>query len=332
VLRPEERANWKDWSQNRDTQWQQRVDNQHEAWNSWQQTHQERLTDFRNAQEQQWNDLQSARSNRQDRVQYRQGLWSYRWDRADQIRSDARDSHNSYFDDRWWGQRAWVAGHGNAGFGHHPEDPWWWWTHGTWRRLSGFVRVIVLNPYYIDYGSDVIYDGDTVYVDDQPVPADQYSEPMVDLGATVEQPPPPTPPGEGLPEEWMPLGVFALAQEEKGDPIMYLQLSVNREGVISGAYSSTLTQDQRPIAGKVDKVTQQVAWRIGTTTNTIFVTGLANLTRDVSPVTIHFGPKSTQVWLLVRMPEPAPAGEPTALPEIDRTLPPAKTVTSKSQD
>jgi hypothetical protein len=329
-LRPEERPNWQAWSQNRSSQWHQSVDRQHDAWSNWQQTNQNRLTDFRANQEQRWTSLQTTRSNRRDLPQYRQNLWNYRWDRADQVRGDARDRFNNCFDDRWWGSCPWLAGRTFAGFGHYPANPWWWWTPCTWGPLSAFVRVIVINPYYIDYGADVIYNGDTVYVDGQSVPADQYSEPMIDIGTTVEQPPPPTPPAEGQAEEWMPLGVFGLAQEEKGDPIMFLQLSVNREGLISGAYSSTLTQDQRPIAGKVDKVTQQVAWRIGTTTNTIFVTSLANLTRDVAPVTIHFGKTTTEIWLLVRMPEPAANGEPAAIPEIDRTLPPLKTTTSKS--
>ena len=45
------------------------------------------------------------------------------------------------------------------------------------------------------------------------------------------------------------------------------------------------------------------------------MTSLANLTQDVSPLAIHFGTTRTQTWLLVRMPEPAPAGQPQKLPE-----------------
>ena len=44
----------------------------------------------------------------------------------------------------------------------------------------------------------------------------------------------------------MPLGVFALAQEEKGDAVMFFQISVNRAGLISGAYTSTIADDERP--------------------------------------------------------------------------------------
>src|SRR6185369_5982282 len=117
---------------------------------------------------------------------------------------------------------------------------------------------------------------------------------------------------------------FALAQEEKGDPVMFFQISVNRAGQISGAFDSTITADQRPIAGQVDKTSQRVAWRIGENKETIFVTSLANLTQDVSPLAIHFGKERTQTWLLVRMPEPGAAGKEQKIPEVSHKPPPLK--------
>jgi hypothetical protein len=103
---------------------------------------------------------------------------------------------------------------------------------------------------------------------------------------------------------------------------MFFQLSVNRQGVVSGAYSNVLTGDQQPVAGQVDKATQQVAWRIGENTGTIYASSLANLTLDVAPVTIRFPDSRLQTWLLVRMPEPAPAGQQEKLPEAPKTPPP----------
>ena len=100
-------------------------------------------------------------------------------------------------------------------------------------------------------------------------------------------------------------------------------------GVISGAYTSTITDDQKPVAGQVDKASQRVAWRIGANTETIFVTSLANLTQDVSPIALHFGSTRTQTWLLIRMPEPAPAGEPQKLPTAPTDPPPLKTAKTK---
>ena len=122
----------------------------------------------------------------------------------------------------------------------------------------------------------------------------------------------------------MPLGVFALAQEERGDPVMFFQLSVNREGVITGAFQSTLTNESKQVAGKVDKASQRAAWRIGDNGKTIYETTLANLTQEVSPVVIHFDKTRTQTWLLVRMPAPAPAGRNKNFPQAPKAPPPLK--------
>jgi hypothetical protein len=126
------------------------------------------------------------------------------------------------FDDRWWGAWGW----GGAWVGHYPVNPWWWWAPATFGAAAAFVDVITPDPIYIDYGMNVVYEGDTVYVDNQPVPAAQYTQPVIELAVNIEQPPPPMPPAAPAPaaqpaaapaEEWLPLGVFALAQEEKGD-------------------------------------------------------------------------------------------------------------------
>ena len=333
--RPEERPNWGDWSQNRGDQWQQRVDNRHDAWNQRADNRQQARNDFQENRDERWSNLEGAREdrqnwrdqNREDWQQHREDLWDYRGDRAEEIWDNARDFYDNVFDDRWWGACGW----GGAWVGHYPVNPWWWWAPAAFGAAAAFVDVITPDPIYIDYGMNVVYEGDTVYVDNQPVPAAQYTQPVIELAVNIEQPPPPMPPAAPAPgaqpaaapaEEWLPLGVFALAQEEKGDPTMFLQISVNRAGVISGAYSSTITGDQRPIAGQVDKATQRVAWRIGDNTETIFETSLANLTQDVSPVAIHFEKAQTQIWLLVRMPEPAVADQPQKLPEAPKTPPP----------
>jgi hypothetical protein len=129
----------------------------------------------------------------------------------------------------------------------------------------------------------------------------------------------------------MPLGVFSLVEEEKGDPIMFFQLSVNRQGLISGAYQNTLSGDQQPVAGQVDKTTQRAVWRIGENRGTAFATTVANLTMDVSTVAVHFGEDRTQTWLLVRMPEPAAEGQAAKTPEIKRTPPPVKPVAAPAK-
>ena len=224
-------------------------------------------------------------------------------------------------------------------------NPWWWWAPATIGAVGTFVDALVPDPVYIDYGANVVYQGETVYVDGQSVPAEQYIQPIIDLAVNVEQPPPPLPPApppapaateppppadkQPAAAEWLPLGVFALAQEEKGDPVMFFQISVNRAGIISGAYSNVLSADQRFIAGQVEKATQRVAWRIGDNQDAIFETSVGNLTLDVAPIAIHFGKAQTQTWLLVRMPQPVVEGQPQKLPQASKTPPPLKVAATK---
>jgi hypothetical protein len=334
-VRPEQRPNWASRSKGRNEQWQQRVDTRNDAWNQRADNRQQARNDFQKNRDQRWNNLQNAQQdrqnwrdqNREDWQKHREDLWDYRGDRAEEVWDNARDFYDDVFDDRWWGAWGWGAGY----VGMYPSNPWWWWAPAAFGAAANFVSGITPDPVYVDYGMNVIYEGDTVYVDNQPVPAAQYSEPMIELAENVEQPPPPSPPAPETPaaEEWMPLGVFALAQEEKGDPVMFFQISVNRAGAISGGYSSTITLDRRPIAGQIDKASQRAGWRIGENKETIFESSLANLTQDVSPLVIHFGNTRTQTWLLVRMPEPAPAGQPQKLPEKPKSPPPLKTASAK---
>lgn len=332
--RPQQRDNWSERSQNRNEQWSQRVDQRSESWNQWQNNSQQRRNDFQQNRDSRWNNLESARNdrqnwrnqNREDWQQHRGDMWDYRYDRADEIWHNTRDYYDDCFDDRWWGHTAW--GYGSAYL--YPANPWWWWRSVTWAAATSFVYATAPPPVYVDYGTTVVYEGETVYVDNKPVPAEKYNKPIEELAVTVAQPPAPTPPAEGKPAEWLPLGVFALAQEEKGEPVMFFQISVNREGLISGGYENAITGDQKMIAGQVDKETQNVAWRIGDNKTTVLTTTLANLTQDVSTVAIHFGGDRVQTWLLVRMPEPPPAGAPAKAPELERKPPPVTPIPVKT--
>ncbi len=191
-------------------------------------------------------------------------------------------------------------------------------------------------PIYYDYGTTVIYEGDQVYQNGQaPVAAAQYNAQAFDLADNAPEAPPPLPSAASEPasqptqDEWMPLGVWALTQENKGDATMFFQISVNRQGVISGAFQNVVTGESMPISGSVDKKSERAAWHIGDNKDTVIECGLFNLTKDVTPVLMHFGPELTQTWLMVRLPAPqmpnAPAKVQTA---IDREMPPVMGATS----
>jgi hypothetical protein len=154
---------------------------------------------------------------------------------------------------------------------------------------------------------NVVYQGDNVYVDGKrESSAKEYSQQALDLANTSEeQPPPPMPPAEGKEAEYLPLGVWAFVQEEKGDAYMFFQISIDKNGVVTGAYKNLLSGDTSPISGQVDKKTQRVAWKIGSNSNTVIEAGLKNLTENVASCLVHFDKDTTQTWLLVRLNDPA---------------------------
>ena len=70
-------------------------------------------------------------------------------------------------------------------------------------------------------------------------------------------------------------------------------------------------QTTSPVYGAVDKKTQLAAWTIGDKKEPVFEAGIVNLTKDETPVLVHFGADKTQQCLLVRMNhKDAPAAPP----------------------
>jgi hypothetical protein len=337
------RDNWSQWSQNRSNNWQQAVQNREGFWNNWSGQNQDRLNNFRQNQDQRWNNLQTARddrqawreTNREDWQNYRNDTWDYRYDRADQIWDDVKDYHDDLFDDHWWGAYPGYVG-------GYVSNPWWWWAPATVGVVSGFVSgVTASEPYYYDYGVTTVYQGDTVYVDGKPAGSPQeHAEKAIALADKVESAPPPSPPASTKEEtsqktgskdeaaakesnaDWLAMGVWALTQEEKGDAVVFMQISVNKQGVISGAFKNTVTGETGPIIGAIDPESQLAAWRLGQDGKAVIETGIFNLTRDVASVALHFDSKNTKNWLLVRLPQPEMPDQPTKVEAIDREPPP----------
>ena len=169
------------------------------------------------------------------------------------------------------------------------------WYRGTWPILSVWGGY-PLQPIYYDYGSNVVYQGDTVYVMGDPVgTAEQYANQALqisNLGRNVNL---------GNDEEWQPLGVFAMVQGQESDANLIIQLAINKRGILRGNFYNALTDTTLPVFGAVDPNTQRAAWTVGDKLNPVYETALANLTQDQATMLVHFGPESTQQWTLVRM-------------------------------
>jgi hypothetical protein len=291
----------------------QAIANRQQYWDKWSGDNQGQLADFRTNRGTDWSNINNFRKNENVAGRFNSSEWNnyrgnvnnFRSNRALEINNNIQNNFDNNFDNNWWGNCGWYRGGGSWG-----GNPWWWWgaatlaTAGTFLAIDAIQAATYQPPVY-DYGVNVVYQGDYVYVDGKPtVSATEYSNQAIALAKEpAVQPPAPGPPEPGKQPDWLPLGVWALAQEEKGDAYMFFQLSIDKDGVVSGAYQNALSGEKSPISGQVDKKTQRVAWRIGTN-NTVIETGLQNLTQDVASCLVHFGPDTTQTWLLVRLKQP----------------------------
>jgi len=170
------------------------------------------------------------------------------------------------------------------------------WAFATWAALYPWLGYASAQPVYYDYGSNVVYQDNSVYVNGQDVgTTDQYYQQAQNLataGADAQT---------ANDQKWMSLGVFALSDGNQTNATTVLQLAVDKEGTIRGNYIDKSTGKTQTIQGSVDKKTQRAAWTIGDNKNVVYDTGIYNLTKDTAPVLIHDGKDRTKQMILVRI-------------------------------
>ena len=235
-------------------------------------------------------------NNRPDRIDNRQEWQNNRVERRQQTRDQFNDNHPRW--DFWSDHPHWAAWRINR--------PYRW---ATWGLMTAWFPWSWSQPVYYDYGDNVYYQGDTVYYGDEAIASsEEYAQQAQTIAASA-----PDIPAETTPEEWMGLGVFAITQDGQASgppPTMYVQLQVNKDGVITGTLQNLSTEGVQQIDGAVDKQSQRSAWTVAGKSWPIMETGISNLTRDEAPALVHFEDGTTQQWLLIRMPEDADVGQP----------------------
>ena len=155
------------------------------------------------------------------------------------------------------------------------------------------------DPVYYDYGSNVVYQGDSVYVNGDAVGTqEQYAQQATTIADTGRQAP------AAKDGDWLPLGVFAMVQGEQVNGNDLFQLAVNKAGVVRGNYYSVVSDTTQPVYGSVDKKTQRAAWTVGDRKEPVFEAGFANLTKSETTMLVHFGKGRTQQWKLIRIKQP----------------------------
>ena len=232
-----------------------------------------------------------------------------------------------YYKTGWWNNRNMIGYGGNIGvagrntwWGYQPwgvQRPYsYWYARPAWTSFTSMYGWS--QPYYYDYGTNgnVVYQGNQVLVNGRLVgtPA-MYSQSAAELAALD------TSTVKVSPEDWIPLGTFAIATSDKDEnPIRVIQLAATKDGLISGSMYNSETDKTYTVQGRIDKDTQRVAFTIGDNQDLVLETGLYNLTQEEAPVLVHFGPDKTANYVFVRLPQPD-AGQPQAQPTAVPTLP-----------
>jgi hypothetical protein len=231
-------------------------------------------------------------------------------------RNDQRGAILNYWrinrGDDWYGDEWWLLNHLEELYSENFD----YWKPAAWTAVSDWVENDWREPVTYNYGSNVYYEEGSVYYGDEPVATDEEYAAQAEAIATN------IPEAKPAPDDWMPLGVFAITADGKptgAEPTFFLQLAVSKQGVLSGTLQNTANGSVQAIEGMVDKQTQRAAWTAVDKTRPLMETGIVNLTQDTAPALVHFADGATQQWLLVRIENSA--GAPQAQ-QPQRSAPP----------
>jgi hypothetical protein len=156
-------------------------------------------------------------------------------------------------------------------------------------------------PIPYDYGGNVVVQPTTVYVNgDATAAPQQYADQATQIAAAGQS----TQPAQD--SKWLPLGVFALVEADATTSDDIFQIVVNPQGVLRGNYQNVGSNQVESISGSVDKTTQRAAWTIGTDQIPVYEAGIANLTKDATPILVHTGNGQSRQVTLIRLEQPTP--------------------------
>jgi hypothetical protein len=329
--RPGWNGNRPDWGDH----WNNIGNNNQNNFNNWQNNNTTVINNFNVNRQQNWNSINTHYNDRNWYGRYGSGdynrwcgdVYAYRGGRCRQVWTGCYGYHDYYFNAGWWGSCWWggvAAARTAVAVTSAVLSPWWWWRPVSYPVYTTFYGPAwPVQPVVYDPGTTVIIEGDVVYMNGQPSgSATVHRQQTIALASPpLDTYPVPEPAVEGQPETWLPLGVWALTQQEDGDAVMFFQLSSDKNGIIAGAYKNVMTGEDQPVVGRIDPKTQRAAWHIGENTGTVYETGASSLTYDAASVFVHFGEKQSQTWLLVRLPSPEMPPGTVKLPEITTRAP-----------
>jgi hypothetical protein len=216
---------------------------------------------------------------------------------VESIRRQVRVAYADIFTTSWMAEHP-IPG---AGVQFRNPNPYHWWNTSTWAAITGWVIGSWGEPVPYNFGKNVVVKNGVVYIDGKEVAgaADFAANAIAIAAAGVQAMS--APPAQREKMEWQPLGVFALSHEAKGTPTMFVQLAVDKNGIIAGTYFNSSTETTQAVQGAVERTSARAAWSVADHKDTVLEAGVLNLTQDELPVLVHFGTDQSQRWLLTRM-------------------------------
>lgn len=212
---------------------------------------------------------------------------------------------------RWYdGNRvfspAWTADHPWAWHpARYPAGDWARraWRYATWPAVGAWLGwgAVPINEY--DYGDTVVYQGDNVYMNGQPVAtAQEYYQQAAELADAGSDSDSGGQPSDDA--DWLPLGVYGLMRTDQKTPQMMFQLAVDKQGDIRGNYYTPESDKMESVHGSIDKSSQRAAWTVGDNNVVVVETGLYNLTQEQSTALVHLNSEKAEIYTLIRIKSP----------------------------
>ena len=102
---------------------------------------------------------------------------------------------------------------------------------------------------------------------------------------------------------WLPLGAFAAVPAGGVDalaPHLFLELSLHRDGTVRGNYFDAVSDAVQPVAGRFDRETGSLTWRIGSR-GAEFETTADGLAAGRVEATVRRGTHE-RTWVLIGLP------------------------------
>jgi hypothetical protein len=173
------------------------------------------------------------------------------------------------------------------------------WAPAPWATCSAYCGYPAdTTAIYYNYGYNVTYQGGSVYYDGQEVATEgDYAEQAAQIATGGQTA---TPADD---DQWQALGVFAMAKSDETTSNNIFQLALNKDGVVRGNYYNAVADSTVPVSGALDKKSQRVAWSIQGNQDTVYETGLYNLTQDDTTMLVHHGKDHTEQYQLIRVPQ-----------------------------